>query len=357
MRDIHIRQAIKEKNVRWIDVRSPGEYETATVPGAVNIPLFDNEERAQIGTVYKKEGRETAVRLGMEIVSPKIPRLVDTVLSHSMGRTPLLFCWRGGMRSRALATFLDLAQHPVLRLEGGYRSYREYVVERLSDEPLTSRMIVLHGLTGVGKTALLHRLKALGAPVLDLESLAGHRGSAFGSLGELRPRNQRMFDSYLLEQLERYKDEPYLFMEAESKRIGRVHLPDFLERAKKEGIPVLVEASATVRVNHILDTYLGESGNPERFRQQLAGSIRRIERRLSPDTRKNLWQWIAKEEYRPLVQALLREYYDPRYRHSLEQYEGRFALRIRSDDPDSAARKLREFHRHLIGEKPAKILL
>ena len=151
---------------------------------------------------------------------------------------------------------LDLADRPVYRLAGGYRAYRQYVVSRLESYDLLARLIVLHGLTGVGKTDILKRLSREGVPVLDLEEMAGHRGSAFGTLGEIRPRNQKMFDSLLFHTLERFKDEPYLFMEAESKRIGRVLMPDFLEEAKTAGIPVIVEASFDVRVSRILETYL-----------------------------------------------------------------------------------------------------
>lgn len=353
MRDIEIDTAIKKQGTRWIDVRSPGEFETATFPGAVNVPLFDNEERARIGTLYKQQGKKDAMQLGMEIASPKIPRLVASIQELSHGRTPLLFCWRGGMRSHSMATFLDLVQEPVLRLKGGYRAYREYVVHRLSDYNLKARLLVLHGLTGVGKTALLHRLEKLGVPVLDLEGLAGHRGSAFGSLGEIHPRNQRMFDSLLLEALESMEDVPYLFMEAESKRIGRVHMPDFLETAKEEGIPLLVEASMDARVNRILEDYLTEAGDPERFRQSVEGALARIEGRLPPDTRILLRNWANSGEYTPLVRTLLQDYYDPRYRHTQDQFEGKYALCVYSDDLDQTAEELKTFYEHLPREKPA----
>lgn len=347
MKDIEIDAAAKEQGICWIDVRSPGEFETATIPGAVNVPLFDNEERARIGTIYKQRGKKEALRLGMEIVSPKIPRLVESMQEQSRGRTPLLFCWRGGMRSRSMAVFLDLVETPVLRLQGGYRAYREYVVQRLSNYRLKPRLIVLHGLTGVGKTALLHRLRKSGLPVLDLEGLAGHRGSAFGNLGEIHPRNQRMFDSLLLEALEEHREAPYLFMEAESKRIGRVHMPDFLEKAKEAGIPVLVEASMETRVGHILDSYLTGAGDPESFRKNVLGALARIDRRFPPDTRTQLREWARREEYAPMVRTLLREYYDPRYRHTQDQYEKTCALRICSDDLDRATEDLKRFYQHL----------
>ncbi|MFD1425370.1 tRNA 2-selenouridine synthase [Kroppenstedtia sanguinis] len=347
MKDIEIDAALHEAGICWIDVRSPGEFQTATIPGAANVPLFDNEERAQIGTLYKQQGKKEAIHLGMEIVSPKIPHLVKSVQEVSQGRTPLLFCWRGGMRSRSMAVFLDLVEMPVLRLKGGYRAYRENVVQRLSNYCLQPRLIVLHGLTGVGKTALLHRLRTSGLPVLDLEGLAGHRGSAFGSLGEIHPRNQRMFDSLLLRTLEEYSEAPYLFMEAESRRIGRVHMPDFLEEAKEAGISVLVEASMETRVHHILDSYLADAGNHETFHQDVLDALARIDRRFPPETRTQLHEWAQREEYAPMVQTLLQEYYDPRYRHTQDPYEKTCALRICSNDLDRATEDLKRFYRQL----------
>lgn len=335
IRDISVEEALNNPHLRWVDVRSPGEFADATVPGAVNVPLFDDEERARVGTAYKKQGRERAIQLGVRIVSPKIPSLLEQVEEATHGGTPLIFCWRGGMRSKAVATFLDLADRPVYRLTGGYRAYRQYVVSRLESYDLRPRLIVLHGLTGVGKTDILKRLAQDGIPVLDLEEMAGHRGSAFGTLGECRPRNQKMFDALLFHTLERFRDEPFMFMEGESKRIGRVLMPDFLEEAKMAGIPVIVEASFATRVSRILDIYLRGETDLNRLQKQVSGAISRIERRLSPDVRKELASQVEERNWRRVVEILLKEYYDPRYQYSQEKVEGE-AIYLNADDLDAA---------------------
>lgn len=340
IREISVEEALNNPRLRWVDVRSPREFAEATVPWAVNVPLFDDEERARVGTCYKQQGREQAIELGIRIVSPKIPSLLEQIKEATLGGEPLIYCWRGGMRSKAVATFLDLADRPVWRLTGGYRAYRQYVVSRLEAYDLRSRLIVLHGLTGVGKTDILKRLSEKGVPVLDLEEMAGHRGSAFGTLGEIRPRNQKMFDSLLFHTLERYKDEPFLFMEAESKRIGRVLMPDFLEKAKEAGIPVIVEASFETRVSRILETYLRGEQDRNRLQQQVAGAVSRIERRLPPDVRKDLTARIEEGNWRRVVEILLKEYYDPRYLYSQEKVEGD-AIHLKADDPDAAAEACR----------------
>lgn len=355
MKDIHIQEAFNRKDIRWIDVRSPGEYSTATIPGAVNVPLFTDDERARVGTLYKKQGREQAIHLGLELVSPKIPDFIRRIQAATEGKNPLFFCWRGGMRSQTMATFMDLIQQPPFRLIGGYRSYREWIKTSLKDYPLTAKMIVLHGLTGVGKTAVLHQLEALGAPVLDLEGMAGHRGSAFGSLGEVTPRNQRMFDSYLHLKLESLKDEPFIFMEAESKRIGRVHMPDFLIAAKEQGIPILLEASLASRTQHLLETYLDTETDPEGFHYEVKGALQRIERKLHPAIRKELNDAVHSRNYTFLVHTLLYQYYDPRYRHTQQFYEEQAYRRISSEQINQAARECFQLWKELKNqEKPAQ---
>jgi tRNA 2-selenouridine synthase len=339
-------------DLQWIDVRSPGEFEEATVPGAVNVPLFTDEERALIGTLYKQQGREPAVQKAMEIVSPKIPSLVNRVLETCGEKTPLIFCWRGGMRSKAMASFLDLAQQPAFRLTGGYRAYREMIVDRLEHYSLSSRLIVLHGLTGAGKTDILRRLEQRGIPVLDLESLAGHRGSAFGNLGDISPRNQRMFDALLYHRLKALSGAPFIWMEAESRRIGRVHLPSFLIRAKEQGIPVVAEASLSTRIRRIMETYRCDQNNPDRFQCQVAGALSRIERRLPPPQRQMLHHHLKAQRYDDLVKILLESYYDPRYRHTQSAYEEQARFRVCTDDLDAAVRQCQRIHQELQKSRP-----
>jgi tRNA 2-selenouridine synthase len=319
-RDVRYEELKNRKDVLLIDVRSEGEYEESHIPGAVNIPLFNNEERAQVGTVYKQIGQEQAKQLGLRIASQKLPALVQAVKEAAGKNEPVIYCWRGGMRSKSVATVLDLMGISVSRLEDGYRGYRESVAEQLARFRLEAKCVVIHGMTGVGKTELLRRLAEDGEPVLDLEGMAGHKGSAFGSIGE-SPRNQRMFDSLLLARLEELEDSPYIIMEAESRRIGRVNMPEFLIEAKEQGLHILLEAPLSVRVKRTLNQYLVE--DPE-FQERLFGALRSIEKKLPPDDRQFAWQAVEEKNYDALAEILLVKYYDPRYKYTMSHYKGEF---------------------------------
>lgn len=318
--DIDYENVKKKKETVLIDVRSEGEFAESHIPGAVNIPIFNDEERAQVGTMYKQIGTEQARELGLRIASAKLPELIRSIEQASQGKEPVVYCWRGGMRSKSVAAVLDLMGLPVYRLEGGYRGYRERVKERIANFQLAARCVVIHGMTGVGKTELLKRLERDGEPVVDLEGLAAHKGSAFGSIGEA-PRNQRMFESLLLERLDELQGSSYIIIEAESKRIGRVNLPDFLLRAKEQGLHILVNAPLPVRVQRTLDQYMADG--PE-FKEKLKGAMHAIEKRLSHEDRSLGWEAIEHNRFDELAEMLLVKYYDPRYRHSMEQYDGEF---------------------------------
>lgn len=330
MQDIHYRDIKNRDDIVYIDVRSEGEFAESHIPGAVNIPLFNNEERAQVGTVYKQIGKQEATDLGLKIASAKLPQLIEQARRAGEGRQPVVYCWRGGMRSKSIATILDLMGTPVLRLEGGYRSYRESVKERLADFRLTAKCVVIHGMTGVGKTSLLHKLAADGEPVLDLEQLAGHKGSAFGSIGEA-PRNQRMFDSLLLERLDQLAGSPYIIIEAESKRVGRVNLPDFLLDAKHNGLHILTQAPLPIRVQRTLEQYVVD--DPQ-FKEKVTGALEAIQKKLTPEQRQLAWEAVVGNRFDELVALLLVEYYDPRYKHTMEQYARTF-ITIDATDLDA----------------------
>ncbi len=327
MQDISIQEALdmQKKKVIFIDVRSPAEFETATIPGAVNVPLFDNREREIIGTIYKNEGSSKAKWLAMEMVSPKIPSLMKEIRTHQeAGLTPVIFCWRGGMRSKAVATFANYAGLQVYRLSGGYRSFRQHVVQSLSDDMLPQQFIVLHGFTGIGKTRILQSLSEMDQPVLDLEEMAGHRGSVFGHIGIGRQQSQKAFDGSLFQQLRQLQGKPYTFMEAESKRIGRVVLPDFLLQKKEEGIHVLLTAPVDVRVERTFQEYVAPYQSEPWFQDRVREAIQTIEKRLPKDIAPLMHQLLEQKQYRDLISLLFEHYYDPRYAHKLKQYQKSF---------------------------------
>ncbi|PWI58657.1 tRNA 2-selenouridine(34) synthase MnmH [Sulfoacidibacillus thermotolerans] len=325
-------------DIQWIDVRSESEYLEATIPGAVNVPLFTDEERAQIGTVYKQVSKAEAMELGLVLASAKLPTLIAKVRDSMQGKTPAIFCWRGGMRSKTVATVLDLMGISCLRLTGGYRAYREMVVAKLNAWPMQALppLIVLHGMTGVGKTTVLRKLAERGEPVLDLEGLAGHRGSVFGGIG-LQVANQRQFDSRLLDQLEGLQGRPYLFLEAESRRIGRVTMPEFLFLAKQQGYNIELTAPVPVRVSRTLAQYRLE--DDELFATQVQRALQFIEKRFSPNLRVRVKEWMDLRDYKALIEALLLEYYDPRYKHAMESYTHAFCT-IDVSDYDQAIEEI-----------------
>ncbi|MFZ3129753.1 MAG: tRNA 2-selenouridine(34) synthase MnmH [Desulfosporosinus sp.] len=254
---------IKEINVQdlktldhpiLVDVRSEGEFVEATLPGAVNLPLFDNLERAQIGTTYTQITPGLARELGLRIISPKLPQLVKKVEELSKNGPLVLFCWRGGTRSKALATVVDLMGIPIYRLLGGYKAYRKQVLEYFQTK-LPFQVVVLRGNTGVGKTELLGQLRRDGYPAIDLENLANNRGSVFGAIGLGNPPSQKKFDGLLYEELVSLSKFSYIIVECESKRIGRVTLPFNLYTAMQEGKQVLHYDSLENRVQRLLTEY------------------------------------------------------------------------------------------------------
>ncbi|WP_438432975.1 tRNA 2-selenouridine(34) synthase MnmH [Gorillibacterium sp. sgz500922] len=311
--DITIEEArTRPKPVSFIDVRSPSEFADATIPGAVNIPLFDDGERAEVGTLYAKIGVQAAKERGLALVSAKLPAFVKELASVPGDKA--VFCWRGGMRSRTAATVASLMDIHLYRLNGGYRAYRNWVVQTLESFRLSSRPYVIHGLTGTGKTALLLRLKERGYPVIDLEGLAGHRGSVFGQIG-LKPHNQKTFDSLLLEELLRWQDSPYLLLEAESKRIGRIVVPPFLAERMEQAVQIRIELPLEARVEQILADY-----RPQEHAEESLAAFRHIKDRIHIPVAAEIERSLLEERYANAASLLLRYYYDPRYEFSANRY-------------------------------------
>jgi tRNA 2-selenouridine synthase len=302
-----------------IDVRSPSEFAADHVPGAINLPVLDDAERAEVGTLYVQTSRFLARRMGAAKVARNIARHLEGALAdRPKDFRPLIYCWRGGMRSNAMATVLGQVGWHTAVLEGGYRTWRRQVVARLhAAEPVAYRICLVDGPTGAGKTALLGALSALGEQAIDLEALAGHRGSLFGATAKGQP-GQKLFESLLMDRLDRADPARPLFLEAESSRIGNLAIPQALWPAMAAAPRVRLEAELPVRVRHILDHY----GWIAADRAALLAAIERLPSHHSK-ARKAEWAALAEAgALEPLVAGLIAEHYDPAYARSMARRGG-----------------------------------
>lgn len=311
-------------------MRSPSEFAQDHVPGACNLPVLSDAERAQVGALHAEDafaGR----RLGAALMSGNICRLLREELAAAPRQwRPLVYCWRGGQRSRGFAIVLrEIGWRPLV-LQGGYRAYRSQVRDDIARLCPQLRLRVLTGLTGVGKTRLLRVLASLGEQVLDLEELAAHRGSLLGDDPACAQPSQKMFESRLWERLGSLDLEREVFIEGESRRIGRLFCPDPLWQQLCAAPAVEVQAPVEVRVSFLMEDY-------SHFLRDPAGLQQRLEalRGHHPHARIDRWQaLIASGEWAALVRSLLQEHYDPRYASSQP-----FAVREQAGvgAPDAAA--------------------
>ncbi|MFJ7747398.1 tRNA 2-selenouridine(34) synthase MnmH [Peribacillus sp. NPDC097295] len=326
---------LKDKNeLTVIDVRSPSEYKDATIPGSLNIPFFNDEERAEVGTLYKQVSAQAAKERGLEIISVKLPSFIKE-FAEIEGKKAV-FCWRGGMRSRTSATVLSLMGIKALRLDGGYRNYRNWVVDKLETVEWKPEAYVLNGFTGTGKTTILHRLSEEGHPILDFEGMANHRGSVFGQIG-LEPNNQKKFDSLLFEGIRNVQQSPYVLLEGESKRIGKVIIPDSVLEKKEQGIQVFIELPLEERVLHILEDY-----QPWEHEQECLEAFMRIKRRIHTPIATQIENDLKSGNYSSAVGLLLEYYYDPLYKHTAEHYTEDRKIIIQAKNLEEAIEIIRE---------------
>ncbi|KSU64348.1 tRNA 2-selenouridine synthase [[Bacillus] enclensis] len=327
-KDISINELLSNHTNDYVmvDVRSPSEYEEMTIPGSYNIPVFDDRERAEVGTLYKQVSKEAATDRGLELFSAKLPDFIKRF--KELPGKKVVYCWRGGMRSKSAATFLDLMGIETYRIKGGIRTYRHWVLDQLESIELTQEAYVLNGGTGTGKTEILHRLAQEGFPVLDLEGLANHRGSVFGGLG-LTPHKQKTFDSLLVNELKRLEHHPLVLFEAESKRVGKVLLPSFILNKKEEATHIFIELPIEERVGHIMTEY-----KLHEHHEEFAMSFKKIKRRIHSPVANQIEEELKTRNYEKVLELLLTYYYDPRYKHSAEKYrdDQKILLKVKTID-------------------------
>ncbi|TVQ13324.1 MAG: tRNA 2-selenouridine(34) synthase MnmH [Leptolyngbya sp. DLM2.Bin27] len=294
-----------------LDVRSPGEYEHGHIPGAVSFPLFTDDERAQVGTCYKQVGREAAVELGFDIAGPKCGEFIRAAKALAPDRQLRVHCWRGGMRSGGMGWILELAGFTVHSLEGGYKAYRRWVRETLATP---KPVVILGGMTGSGKTQVLHALAALGEPVLDLEGLANHRGSSFGALLLPPQPSTEHYENLLAEQWVKFGDERPIWIEAESRRVGTCRIPSELFAQMEAAPAVEVVRSLDERLDLLVEIYGAAST------AGLVAATERIRKRLGGDRTQAAIQHIQAGNLRAAC-AIILDYYDRAYRHDLDRHK------------------------------------
>lgn len=338
-KDITIREVLELDEALLIDVRSEGEYSEATIPGAVNIPVLSNEERAAVGTLYRHEGPDPARRLGLKLVSPKLSEKVAAVDKLADGRKLAVFCWRGGQRSQFMASVLDTMGYPVYRVTGGYKAYRRYVNEYLDRGELTQRAVVLHGLTGVGKTEVLVRLGQKGLPVLDLEGLAQHRGSVYGKIGLPPSPTQKAFESNIVKFLSGIGDEGVFVVECESRRVGNLLVPPPLMNSIKKGYRVLLYASLENRVKRIREVYTDGPGENIKELQEATSSL---EKRIGRARVEELNRMLAERNFDSVFAYLLKSYYDPLYKYP-DGPSDEYHLSVDTNDVEAASTSIHNF--------------
>lgn len=335
---ITIKEALELPNVVFIDVRSPGEYRRGSIPGSINVPLFYDEEREIIGLVYRKDEQQARLK-GLSLAAPKLPGIIEKIKALSLEKIPVLYCWRGGMRSQSIQNVLEMLDIPAYRLEGGYKAYRRFILNQLLSYELNKPLFVLNGLTGTGKTEVLHILEGMGCPCIDLEGLACHRGSLFGHLGFKEVRYQKDFDALLWNRLEELKDADYLIVEGEGKRIGSVYQPDFLFKAIQGGQHILLVAPLENRVERLLKEYT-PTGDSEK--KKVEESLLSLQKYLGKKTLDQLLSLLREENYRELVRQLCLLYYDRLYGDS-KPGKTDFVLTVESSDPVKAAGQIKDF--------------
>jgi tRNA 2-selenouridine synthase len=309
-----------------VDVRAPKEHEQGHIPGAVNIPLFDDRERKVVGTAYKQVNREAAMYAGLDFAGKKLVQLAkegERIAANN--KTLLVHCWRGGMRSKSMVWLFETMGITCYLLEGGYKSFRRYVREVLAG-PV--KLLVIGGRTGSGKTDILHILGEHGEQVIDLEGLAHHKGSAFGALGESEQPSTEQFENELCLVLLDLDPHKVTWIEDESRNVGKCVIPRELYTKMRESEIIFLDIDRELRARHLVKDYA-------RFDQDdLRSCIKKIEKRLGGDRTRVALKAIDREDYYQTAMITL-HYYDKAYMYSLEKNHEHYRV-LPSKDVDPA---------------------
>ncbi|MGE5406752.1 MAG: tRNA 2-selenouridine(34) synthase MnmH [Methanosarcina sp.] len=307
-----------------IDVRSPQEFISGHIPGAVNIPLFDNEERAVVGTKYKKEGRSEAILEGLKLIGPGMHNKLAQAIKNSKDGRLLVHCWRGGMRSESMAWLFSLGDIETFVLEGGYKSYRNHILQKLSEK---REMIVLGGMTGSSKTHILNWIGRNGHQFIDLEKLASHKGSAFGSLGQPAQPSTEQFANDLFREWQLLDPVKPVWLEDESRNIGTVFLPEVFYNNMQEVKTIVLMMDIKTRLPRLMEEY---SGYPPEI---LRASVMKISKRLGGDNTHDAIRAIDEGDIAKAIEISLK-YYDKAYQYSIKRKPSGEIIYVETDTDD-----------------------
>jgi tRNA 2-selenouridine synthase len=322
-----------------IDVRTPAEFAHAHIPGAYNIPLFTNEERAQVGTSYKKQGKEQAVILGLELVGTKLADFVKQAKKIAVGKKLLVHCWRGGMRSASMAWLFNTAGLQATTLTGGYKAYRRHIKSNFAKN---YKLLVLGGMTGSGKTEILQAIAKQGEQFIDLEKLAHHKGSSFGALGQLQQDSTEQFENNLFEDWKKLDISKTVWIEDESQAIGSVRIPEEIYTRIRKSPVIKIELPKTERINWLVKDY----GSFDK--EKLRAAVHRIEKRLGGLRTKEALEAIELSDFHKVADITL-EYYDKAYNYGLSTRKNDTVFEIKQDkiEPNKNAKEIIEFFNKL----------
>ena len=328
MEIITYEESTKLDNVQYIDVRSPAEFEDDHIPGAVNIPIFDNEERKEVGTLYKLAGKNEAILKGTEYVGAKLPKIVEDILKFKDQKI-VVYCARGGMRSGSVVSLMTSLGIKTKRIEKGYKGFRKYVSEQLETITIKPKIIILQGMTGTGKTEVIQYIQNS----IDLEGMAGHRSSLFGAIG-LKQFSQKNFETKLLFKINELKEEKYIIIEGESRRIGNLQIPSNIFKQMRAANAILLTASIERRVEITLKEYTKNLDINEAIK--IVSSLRK---RLGK-TVDTLLDLLKNNDLEEFTTILLNNYYDPLYGHTLGKLN--YLYEIENTDSKKVATEIRE---------------
>lgn len=317
------------------DVRTPAEFDHGHIPGAFNLPLFSNEERVKVGTTYKQVGREEAILLGFDLTGSKWSGFIRRALEIAPDKKISVHCWRGGMRSGAMAWALNLYGFEVYLIEGGYKSYRKWVLEQFE---IPAKLRIIGGMTGSGKTKILHELTKKGEQVIDLENLAQHQGSSYGSMNKPGQPTQEQFENNFAEQLKTLDRRRVIWVEDESLTIGKIFIPNPFWHQMKEALLVNLVVSLEQRVRSLVQEY----GKLDK--DFLIECTERIHKRLGPLQTKQAVAAIRENRMEDFIRLVL-VYYDKTYRAGLakRKTEQLFSLDITAPEAAGNAEQILAF--------------